>query len=364
MRLAVFLPNWVGDVVMATPALRALRKLAGEGRLIGVMRPYVAEVLGGSDWFDETILYVKGQPKPWAAGDRAARQTPLDWRAACEHLRAARLDKVVLLTNSLRTGWMAYRSGAPERVGLVGNLRSPLLTTRVHPPRRRGKGMTLPAVSGYLHLAHAAGAAPEAPRLELATTTTDESAADRVWQRLRFEPPSRIAVLNTGGAFGAAKDWPAENFARLAVRLAEQRGMRVLFNCGPAERELVGAIVQELDHPHIHSLAGEPELPVGLTKAVIRRASLLVTTDSGPRFFGVAFGVPTVSLFGPTDAALTRTGAKNDHCTSLGLDCQPCMSRSCPLAHHRCMRDLSVERVLAAIDGALQSEPAPSRHAA
>ena len=121
MRLAVFLPNWIGDVVMATPALRALRRVAGEkGQLIGVMRPYVAEVLAGTPWLDEEILYSPDAKK----GD--LRQS-----AALARLRAARPDRIVLFTNSLRTGWMAYRAGARERVGTARSLRRWLMTTKV-----------------------------------------------------------------------------------------------------------------------------------------------------------------------------------------------------------------------------------------
>jgi heptosyltransferase-2 len=341
MRLGVFLPNWVGDVVMATPALRSLRTHAGDGALIGVMRPYVAEVLAGSSWFDESIVYAKGQGDPIAA------------------LRAARLDAIVLLTNSLRTGWMAYRSGARQRIGMAGNLRSPLLTTRVHAMRGgwSRRRVYLPTVAGYLQVAQAAGAPPVAPTLELSTTPADEQRADAAWRRFGWRDDARVAVFNTGGAFGAAKDWPGEHFATLARRLAVERGLHVLVNCGPKERDAARAIVAAAGDARVASLADESELPIGLTKAVIRRASLLVSTDSGPRFFGVAFGVPTVTLFGPTSVAMTQTYAPHETTVSLGLDCQPCMARSCPLKHHRCMRDLSVERVLATVDAALGAKP-------
>jgi heptosyltransferase-2 len=342
MRLGVFLPNWVGDVVMATPALRSLRKLAGDGQLIGVMRPYVAEVLGGCTWFDETILYAK-----------KAKDTELAWPAVRGKLRDAKLEAVVLLTNSLRTAWMAYQSGAAERIGTAGNLRSPLLTTKVYVPRRDWRAAPPPTVLGYLNVAQAAGCEPEAAKLELATTAADEAAADSVWQRHSLPRERRLAVFNTGGAFGAAKDWPAEHFAALARRMASERGMHVLINCGPAEREAARGIAAAAKHPHVVSLADEPHLPIGLTKAAIRRAGLLVSTDSGPRFFGVAFGVPTVTLFGPTSTEFTRTYAAHEVSVSLGLECQPCMERQCPLKHHRCMRDLSVERVYAAIEAAL-----------
>ncbi|WP_428307589.1 lipopolysaccharide heptosyltransferase II [Lacipirellula sp.] len=343
MRLGIFLPNWIGDVAMATPAIRALRKHVAGGELIAVMRPYVAEALGGNPWFDGQILYDK---KSSAA---AELQPP----AVRQKLRDARFDAVVLLTNSLRTAWMAYRSGARQRIGMVGNLRTPLLTTRVYAPRKGRRSLTLPPTAGYLQIAYAAGASPEAPTLELFTTPADEQLADAVWKRLRLPSGDRVAVLNTGGAFGAAKDWPAAHFTLLALRLAREQGLHVVLNCGPAERQAVRNIVAEARDERIVSLAEEESLPLGLTKAMIRRARLLVTTDSGPRFFGVAFGVPTVALFGPTSVAYTRTGAAHDVGLSLGLDCQPCMARTCPLGHHRCMKDLSVERVWNAVSVAL-----------
>lgn len=337
MRLGVFLPNWVGDVVMATPAIRALRKLAGDGELIGVMRPYVAEVLAGCEWFDDAILYSK---KEKASGPE------YQWPAVRQRLRAARLDAAVLLPNSLRTAWMAYRSGARRRVGMAANLRSPLLTTKVYAPREGWRRLHLPAIDGYLHVAQAAGCGPESPALELATTPADEQAADAAWRRLRLPTEDRrVAVFNTGGAFGAAKDWPAAHFAALARRLAERHDLHVLINCGPAERDAARRIAADADDRRVTSLADEPNLPIGLAKAVIRRARLLVTTDSGPRFFGVAFGVPTVTLFGPTSTRLTRTYGECETSLSLELDCQPCMARVCPLTHHRCMGDLSVDRV-------------------
>jgi heptosyltransferase-2 len=357
MRIGVFLPNWVGDVVMATPAIRALRKLAdrnsSSAALVGVMRPYVAEVLAGSSWFDDVVLYSK----------KKTDDPSLRWPAARGRLRQLRLDMVVLLTNSLRTGWMAYRSGATRRVGTGGNLRRWLLTDCIDSPRhgrrRTGRGGVAPAVEstveGYLRVVAAAGCGHESKRLELHTTAEDRAAADAVWRRLELpDEPGRVAVLNTGGAFGAAKDWPAEHFAALAGRLARHRQMHVLVNCGPAERDAVRRIVAAADDPRVVSLADEPQLPIGLTKACIERAGLLVTTDSGPRFFGVALGVPTVALFGPTSVEFTRTDAPNEVRLSLGLDCQPCMERVCPLKHHMCMRDLSVDRVFSTADALLQ----------
>src|SRR5215213_5475514 len=110
MRLGVFLPNWIGDVVMATPTLRAMRNFVGDqGVLIGIMRPYVAEVLAGTTWLDGQIIY-----------DKPTNRLSFADRHVYQSMRAARLDRVVLLTNSLRTAWMAWRSGARERFGYRG----------------------------------------------------------------------------------------------------------------------------------------------------------------------------------------------------------------------------------------------------
>jgi heptosyltransferase-2 len=131
----------------------------------------------------------------------------------------------------------------------------------------------------------------------------------------------------------------------------------VLVNCGPAERAAAAEIVARANDRRVVSLAELAELPIGLTKACIRRARMLVTTDTGPRFFAVAFGRPVVTLFGPTDPRMTTTYYEHETCLALGLECQPCMARTCPLVHHRCMRELSIDAVHDATKALLMVEP-------
>ena len=303
------------------------------------MRPYVADVLEGLDWFDHQVHY-----------DPRSKDHELRPTRAISHLRALEPEVAVLLPNSLRTAWMAWRSGARRRVGVARDLRGWLLTDRVGQSRRDLKSR--PQIDRYLEVAEAAGFHSPFRDLELATTAADESAADAIWRRLNLPAGDRVAVLNSGGAYGSAKHWPVTHFAALAQRLVNQRGMHVLVNCGPAERRIARDIVELAGLPQVVSLA-DFEVPLGLTKAVIRRARLLVTTDSGPRFFGVAFGRAVVTLHGPTPVAMTRTGSPTEVQISLDLDCQPCLKRSCPLGHHQCMVGLTVDRVLAGVDRAL-----------
>lgn len=339
MRLGVFLPNWIGDVVMATPALGALRAhFAPPVHIVGIMRPYVADVLAGTTLFDSTVFC-----------DRRSKRPEFSCRAAVRQLRAERLDMVLLLTNSFRTAWLAWRAGARERIGYAGELRGWLLTERLPAPQVGDDGVPIPTIDSYLRLAMAMGCPITSRRLELATTEADERAADAVWQRLGLPDGEQVVVFNTGGALGKAKNWPAEHFAALARHIVDRTPHTVLINCGPAEREAARRIVALADRERVANLADVPDVPIGLTKACIRRARMLVTTDSGPRFFGVAFGKPVVTLFGPTDPAATRTDDPRELSLSVPMDCAPCMKGTCPLGHHRCMRDLSVDEVYGAV---------------
>jgi heptosyltransferase-2 len=339
MRIGVFLPNWIGDVVMATPAVRALRQwIDPHGQLIGIMRPYVADVLAGLPWLDEQIYYEK-QSNRFSFADRRVY----------DRLQSASLDCVVLLTNSFRTAWMAWRSGARERVGYAGDARAILLTTRLARPCTKPGSGFVPTIDGYSRVAEAAGCPVDSRRLELATTEEDERAADGVWRELGLPAGDRVILLNSGGAYGAAKHWPAEYFAELARRIVRGGDYSVLVNCGPAERKIAHTIARQAADARVVSLAHCEHLPVGLTKACVRRSRLVVSTDSGPRFFAIAFDKPVVTLFGPTDPAATSTLYERETCMSLGLECQPCMARVCPLGHHRCLRELSVDVVYAAV---------------
>jgi heptosyltransferase II len=334
VKLGVFVPNWIGDAAMCTPTLRALREHYGpEAKMIGIMRPYVADVLAGTPWLDGQILFNQASSNP-------AERTS----AALAAMRRANFDTIVLLTNSLRTAILAKATRATTRAGYVRYGRGLLLTHKVYAPRIGFRRLPYPVIDAYLQVAYALGCEPQSPRLELATLAADEAAADDVWEKWNLPPGDQVVILNSSGAYGAAKLWPTEYFARLAQRIAARKGLAVMVTCGPSEREIALEIVRCANHPRVMSLADEP-ISIGLTKACIRRSRLMVTTDSGPRFFAVAFGVPVITLFGSTDAAWTRTHYDKETCLHHPVPCGPCGKRACPLGHHDCMRLLTVERV-------------------
>jgi heptosyltransferase-2 len=350
MTIALFLPNWVGDAVMATPAVAALRRHFAEVRCVGVMRPYVAGVVEGTDWFDELVFCGSGPGSRGVLG-------------AAARLRRQEVDLAVLFPNSFRSALVARLGGCRRIVGYARAGRGLLLTDRLAPlVGPDGRFLPSPVIDAYNRLAEHVGCPPPGYRMLLATTPADEAAADAVWERHRLGGGAAVVALNPGAAFGAAKHWPCESFARLARRLVEEHAARVLVLCGPGERELARSIVRQAGRSEVASLA-EEQLSLGLTKACVRRCDLLVTTDSGPRHFAAAFDRPVVTLFGPTHVAWTETYHPKAVHLQKPVPCGPCQLRVCPL-DHRCMTGLTPDEVFAAATDLLGRFARPAARAA
>ena len=358
MKVVVFCPNLIGDTVMATPALRALRRGLPGATLLGVIKPQVAPTLDGNPWLDDFIRF-----------DPMSRDPKHRTRAAWRALRAARADLAVLLPNSFRSALLAFAAGIPRRIGYARGGRGILLTDRLEVPRdAAGKRLPVPVVEYYLSIIHRLGLPVESVRLELATTPADEAAADSAWVQLELTSDRPVVCLNTGGAYGPAKCWPNAYFAELARRLASTARVQVLVVCGPSERASAREIVAAAGHPGVVSLA-DLDLSIGLTKACVRRSALMVTTDSGPRHFAAAFGVPVISLFGPTHIAWTRTNHPQAVHMQKPVPCGPCQKGVCVPKHHRCMTELTPDSVWRVAIGMLErgrirdahsTAPAPS----
>lgn len=350
MNIAVFMPNWIGDAVMATPAVRALRRHFHASRIVSVLKPYVAEVFSGSPWFDQQVLF---DPN----GHRHERMP-----SVIRQLRRLRIEVAVLLPNSFRSAWVAWLSWCRFRVGYTRYGRSLLLTDPLDVERdSRGRSIPSPVLDAYNRLALHVGCHDVDRRMELFTTDEEETAADTVWKESRFRPGSEVICLNPGAAFGAAKHWPVGSFARLARMIRQERNSNVLVLSGPRERELARAIVDQAGGGQVASLADHP-VSIGLTKACVRRSNLLITTDSGPRHFATAFDRPVVTLFGPTHIAWTETFHPLGLHLQKQVPCGPCQQRICPL-DHRCMTSLGAQEVFDAATRLLDRTRANARPA-
>ncbi|MHC5004219.1 MAG: lipopolysaccharide heptosyltransferase II [Planctomycetota bacterium] len=291
-RLLVVCPSWVGDTVMATGALDALRRALPEARITGLLRPGLDELLDGGDWLDEVVVH--------------ANRGPLAPLRVALMLRRGRFDAALLLPNSFRSALTVRLAGIPRRIGYDRDGRGRLLTTAVPVAP---SDVPVPAIESYSRLVAAAvgGAAPDAaPRL--AVTDAQRAAADA----LLADVDRPLAVLNPG-ANRPDKRWPATSFARVADDLAARRGMAIAVTGAPAEAPVLAEVIA----------AAAPATPVidlaargvglGSLKGVLDRAAVLVTNDTGPRHIAAALGTPVVSLFGPTDHRWTTLPAAREH---------------------------------------------------
>jgi heptosyltransferase II len=335
MKIAVYLPNWIGDAVMATPALRALRTTFPHAEITAILRPPVADVLAGLNLVNQSICH---DPRGNVAANRGA---PLVRR-----LKDERFDLAILFPNSLRSAWIAWRSGTKRRVGFGRDGRQILLTDALVPKPRN---VPNPVLDEFLRLVAHLGCDVSDRRTQCRVLPDDERQLARFWSR--HDPrwaSAGVFCLNPGGAFGSSKHWPAESFADLARRMVDHLDRTVLVLCGPAEREIARQIVHLAARPRVVSFA-DFDVGIGLTKAAIASAELLVTTDSGPRHFAQPLGVPVVTLFGPTHQAWSETNNAQAVHLQIKVDCGPCQRRTCPLKHHRCMQDLSIDWVFDAV---------------
>jgi heptosyltransferase-2 len=292
----------------------------------------IADVLQGLEYFDSWFLWSPKSKRP------LERTWPV-----LRALRRERFDLAVLLPNSFHSAAIAWLAGAKRRVGYRRDGRGWLLTDRLNPPRTGSELQPSPIIDYYLKLAKHLGCPRQTYRMDLRTTLADEQAADTIWRAHGLGRNQRVIVLNPGAAFGGAKCWPTAHFGELARRLGGLKETQVLVICGPMEHKVAREIVKRAGRATVHSLADSP-LSIGLSKACVRRADLMITTDSGPRHFAAAFDVPVITLFGPTHIEWSETYFTKAVHLQKKVPCGPCQLRECPL-DHRCMKDLTPDEV-------------------
>ncbi len=344
-RVAIFLPNWVGDVVMATPAIRALRARHGSAEMIAVGRAIALDTLAGLGWFDEAV-------------EDVSRRRPrlVNWLRMRRRLRRRRADLAVLLPNSFRAALLARMAGARRIAGYDRDGRGRLLTDRLDPPTDAdGRFRPVPTIDYYNALAASLGASELNWRMELAVQPRFADEADALLAEAGVDDRGPLVMLNPGASFGPSKLWAPERYAALADRLIERQGAQIVINAAPAERDIAAAVENAMTRPAALSFARRDNT-LGLLKALVRRCDLLVTNDTGARHFAAALGIGLVTLFGSTDPVWARIDYPLERIVRVDVPCGPCQRKVCSLDgadEHRCMKAITVEMVLDAADAVL-----------
>ncbi|MEX2206725.1 MAG: lipopolysaccharide heptosyltransferase II [Myxococcota bacterium] len=331
-RILVRLPNWVGDALMATPALRALRRAHPQAEISVTAGAPFASLFAGLGSVDRWL------PKE----GRGARAL---WRHS-RVLAAHEFDWAVLLPDSVHVALAPWLARVPVRAGYARDaLRRALLTIALAPPRLDGAQLPISMVERYLRVTRALGCADAGPELDL---PVDAGAAERIAKRLArvgvgdTEP---LVVVTPGASFGASKLWPPEHFAAACTGLRETRGLRAVLAPGPGEEAVAHAIAARAGAPAL--VLDAPVTTLAELAALIARAKLVLTNDTGPRHMAVALGTPVISLLGPTDPRHTAHLLERQRVLREPVECSPCHLKVCPI-DHRCMQRLSPARVLEA----------------
>ena len=308
-RILVVAPNWIGDALMAQPLLVELKK---SGATLHVLAPdWVAPVARRMPEVDDVIAV----PFRHGAADLRSR-----WRLA-RALAKRGYDRAIVLPNSWKSALVPFLAGIPRRAGYVGEMRYGLLNSTL--PNSK---LPMP-----VHYARLAGGEPAQPLPQPHLEVSETEIADT---RRRFGIEERYAVLCPGAEYGPAKRWPY--FGELARRI----GMPVVI-LGSANDRAAAAGIPGKD------LAGRTTLDEAIV--LIAGAAVVVSNDSGLMHVAAALRRPQVALFGSSSPEHTPPASDKARVVWLHVECSPCFARECPLGHFRCMKEMTVERVLAEV---------------
>lgn len=336
-RILVRLPNWVGDVVMATPVFRVLHEHWPNAEIVVEGKPFLEGLLAG---LPTVHAFLPDSGRGWKAT-----------RARAKRLKAEQFDLAILLPDSPRSAFGPFLARIPNRVGYSRDpIRRLCLTLSLKPPSKDGKRIPIPMPERYLALVRALGVTgslvgDDTPPVELAVADETVARVRAMLEAQGVDPDGRFVVGAPGANFGSSKLYPTQSFAEACDGMSEQLGLAVVLAPGPAEVDLALDVAAHMKRPVV--VLDDPPTSLEELKALIALSSLLFSNDTGPRHMAVALGTPTVVTMGPTDHRHTDYQLERQRVLREDVECAPCHEKECPI-DHRCMTRLHPSRVVAA----------------
>ncbi len=315
-------PNWVGDSVLAIPAMKAVREHFREAQITLLVRPWVAGLFTSAPFVD----HVWSEPRPSSLAE---------WSRITRTIRDRHFDLAVLFPNSFESALMMFAGRVPLRFGYATDGRSLLLTNAI---ARTDSGHQ---VHYYLDLVKNLCRPDKDPSIEIDATAQERADARRLLAEHGIQRQDRFLVLNPGAAYGSAKRWDGLRFAEAGDRFAEEFGLAVAIIGSASEMPAAERVRTHMKSPAA-ILSGKTTLETLM--GVLAECSLMITNDSGPMHIAAALGTPTVAVFGSTDERVTGPVGGQTRIVKSPVDCSPCLLRECPI-DHRCMERVSVSDV-------------------
>lgn len=337
MKILIRATNWVGDAIMAIPALRAVRAKFPDALISILARPYVADIYGNQGIADVLIPYdPRGQHKGFRGREHLATQ-----------LRAQKFDVALLLQNAFDAAWLAWRAQIPERIGYARDARSFLLSKAIPVPKL-GEIPTHEKFY-YLELVRRAGwldSLPAIDHIALKVPDAQRHHASQTLLEAGSRPDAFRLAIGAGASYGSAKCWPPDRFADFANRFQSEYDADIILFGTPGELAVSNAITANMRRPPI-DLTGKTtiaDLP-----SLFSHCHLFLGNDSGAMHVASAVGLPVVAVFGPTDPDGTSPVTTRYTIVQQKPYCSPCFLKRCP-TDHRCMKAVTPEMVQIAVN--------------
>ena len=319
----VYLPNWLGDMVMATPFLAALRKQSPERELWAIGQSKAMHLYDGLELFDR---FIPNDSKDVVAFlDRVSM------------LRTMKFDQGIVLPHSFRAALLLFLGSVHERVGYSRNSRGFMLTRALKRPAE-----LVATGEEYLRILDALGAERSSDAPSLKVTDDEEQRFD---QRYTHVGADYVAFI-VGAQYGPSKRWPASHFSELADMIVSKYSKKVYILPGKHEMDLARRVqdaVSSKEDVHVEVM------DIAELKVCLSRACLVVSNDTGPRHIADALGRPTIAILGPMDARYTDYAARSTHRVFKEVACRPCNSKKCE-KNHECMKGISAQEVFAKVE--------------
>ncbi len=344
MKIMIRATNWVGDAIMALPALRVVRQRHPDAKISIVARPYVADIYREQQVCDELIPYdPKGEHSGWTGREKLIAD-----------LRGRKFDVALLLQNAFDAAWLAWRAQIPQRIGYARDARSLLLTKAIPVPK---PGEIPPHEKFYyLELLRRAGwldQLPDEPHITLRVSDAARQRASQTLLEAGSRPHALRIAVGAGASYGSAKCWPPDRFAKALNALLSRTDADVILFGTPGELPVSTAIATQLQRPPIN-LTGKTS--IADLPALLSQCHLFLGNDSGAMHVAAAVGLPVVAVFGPTDPEGTAPVTPRVTIVQQKPYCSPCFLRRCP-TDHRCMTAVTPVMVESALTSALAEVP-------
>jgi len=330
MKILIFEVNWLGDVLFSTPAIKAIRKKYPDSYIAVLVAPRCRQILEYNPFINEIII----------CDEDGKHRTLAGKLGLINQLHRRHFDKAFIFHRSFTRALLIYLAGIPQRIGYSTKRRGFLLTEKIAVP-----GEKLHKVEYLLNMVRSAGIDTEAGSCEFYISDQNRAWVSQALDKQGIDKNDFIVILNPGGNWGP-KRWVLERFAEVGDRLVEQYKARIIITGGLKDEQRAKQIAALMKHQPI-SFCGMTDL--NKLGALLDRADLVISADSGPMHIAVARGTKVIGLFGPTSPRITGPYGRGNHAVLWkDIGCRvPCYDTSC--TDNRCMKAITAEDVLEAV---------------